>query len=70
MLVLSRKLGESIVIGGKVVLTPLKMKGGQVQFGIEAPREIVVDRGEVDAAKRATARYADAESHFELGGEG
>lgn len=51
MLVLSRKIGERIVIGGKVVVTIIEIKGGKVQIGIEAPVEITIDREEVDERK-------------------
>ena len=39
MLVLSRKLGERIVIGDRIVVTVVKLDHGQVRLGIEAPRE-------------------------------
>jgi carbon storage regulator len=44
MPVLSRKLGERIVIGDRIVGTVVKLDHGQVRLGIEAPREIVVFR--------------------------
>ena len=47
MLVLTRKLGESIVIGEKVRVTVVEIHGKQVRLGIEAPQEISVHRGEV-----------------------
>ena len=47
MLVLTRKSGESIVIGDDVVLTVLEVRGGQVRLGIEAPRDVVIHRAEV-----------------------
>jgi carbon storage regulator len=47
MLVLSRKLNESIVINGKVVVTVLAVKGDTVRLGINAPLEIPVHRQEV-----------------------
>jgi carbon storage regulator len=47
MLVLSRKLGESIVIGDRIVVTVVKLDHGQVRLGIEAPREIAVFREEI-----------------------
>ncbi len=48
MLVLSRKLGEKIVIGDQIVVTVVKLDHGQVRLGIEAPREITVFREEID----------------------
>ena len=53
MLVLSRKLGESIVIGGGITVTVKKMKGNVVRFGIEAPKEISVHRSEICYRLRA-----------------
>jgi carbon storage regulator len=48
MLVLSRNLGERIVIGDRIVVTVVKLEHGQVRLGIEAPREIAVFREEID----------------------
>jgi carbon storage regulator len=50
MLILSRKVGESIIIGSgndKVVLTVLEVRGGQIKLGISAPRELSVHREEI-----------------------
>ena len=47
MLVLSRKLNESIVINDNVVVTVLGVKGDAVRLGINAPLEIPVHRQEV-----------------------
>ena len=47
MLVLTRKPGESIVIGQDIVITVIEIKGGQVRIGIDAPREVQVHREEV-----------------------
>jgi carbon storage regulator len=47
MLVLSRKLNESIVINDNVVVTVLGVKGNTVRLGIEAPGEIPVHRQEL-----------------------
>jgi carbon storage regulator len=47
VLVLSRRSGESIVIGDRIVVTVLDVRGDQVRIGIEAPREVQVHRQEV-----------------------
>ena len=47
MLVLTRKAGESIVIGSEIRVTVLDLQGRQIRLGIEAPSEISVHRGEV-----------------------
>jgi carbon storage regulator len=51
MLVLSRKLSEAIVINESVRVTVLGINGDRVRLGIEAPRAVSVDRGEVHARK-------------------
>ncbi|NLW47341.1 MAG: carbon storage regulator CsrA [Firmicutes bacterium] len=47
MLVLTRKLNESIMVGDNVKITIVDVKGDQVKLGITAPREVVVHREEV-----------------------
>ena len=47
MLVLTRKAGESIVIGSDIRVTVLEMQGRQIRLGIEAPSDVSVHRGEV-----------------------
>jgi carbon storage regulator len=47
MLVLSRKVNEKIVIDGGIVVTVVKIEGGQVRLGIDAPRHVRVFRQEI-----------------------
>lgn len=47
MLVLSRKLGEKIVIGEDIVVTVVKIDHNQIRLGIEAPRSVSVVREEI-----------------------
>ena len=47
MLVLTRREGETLLIGADVRVTVVRIKDTQVQLGIEAPREIVVLREEI-----------------------
>ena len=47
MLILTRRIGEKIVIGDDVTITILGVKGNQVRVGIEAPREVQVHREEI-----------------------
>ena len=47
MLVLSRKVNEKVVIDGGIVVTVVKIEGGQVRLGIEAPEHIKVLRQEI-----------------------
>jgi carbon storage regulator len=48
MLVLSRKVGEKIVIGDNITITIQRVAGGRVSLAIEAPREVRILRGELD----------------------
>jgi carbon storage regulator len=47
MLVLSRRLGEAIVLDGNILITVVAIKGGAVRLGITAPPSVCVDRREV-----------------------
>jgi len=47
MLVLSRKVGESVVIGDNVTVTILEVRGDIVRVGIDAPRSVAVHRAEL-----------------------
>ncbi|WCD82968.1 carbon storage regulator CsrA [Pseudomonas sp. TUM22785] len=47
MLILTRRLGESILIGDNITVTVVSTKGNQVKLAIDAPRDIVVNREEV-----------------------
>ena len=47
MLILTRRVGEALHIGEQVVVKVLSVRGGQVRLGIDAPREIKVNRDEV-----------------------
>lgn len=46
MLVLTRRKGESIAIGDDIQIQVLSVKGGQVRIGVNAPREVAVNREE------------------------
>jgi len=58
VLVLTRHVHQSIVIGHDVVVTVLEVRGDQVRLGITAPKEIQVHREEVFAALTAANRQA------------
>ena len=47
MLILTRKMGETLTIGEDIRIKVLSVKGGQVRIGIDAPREISVNREEI-----------------------
>ena len=47
MLVISRKINESITIGDKIVVTILDVEGDRIKIGIDAPRELIILRQEI-----------------------
>jgi carbon storage regulator len=47
MLILTRRVGESVMIGKDITCTVLGVKGNQVRLGINAPKDIAVHREEV-----------------------
>jgi carbon storage regulator len=47
MLVLTRKVAEKLYIGSDICVTVVRLKGGEVRLGIEAPREVTVLRAEL-----------------------
>jgi carbon storage regulator len=63
MLVLTRRAGESVVIGDDIVITVLEARGDVIRLGINAPRDVQVHREEVykelKAANRAAASPTD-----------
>jgi carbon storage regulator len=63
VLVLSRKQGESVVIGNDILVTVLEVRGDQIRLGIDAPRSITVHRQEVyiQVARENSAAIASAD---------
>lgn len=47
MLILTRRLGEKLIIGNNVVITVLGVSGNQIRIGITAPKEVPVHREEI-----------------------
>ncbi len=47
MLILTRRVGESLMIGDNVTVTVLGVKGNQVRIGVNAPRDVSVHREEI-----------------------
>ena len=65
MLILTRRVGETLMIGDEVTVTVLGVKGNQVRIGVNAPRDVAVHREEIyERIKReqaeGTARASDA----------
>ena len=47
MLVLTRTIGETIIINGDIEVTVTDIQGGQVRVGIEAPKDVIIHREEI-----------------------
>ncbi|MEJ7592659.1 MAG: carbon storage regulator CsrA [Planctomycetaceae bacterium] len=65
MLVLSRKIGESIQIAGDIRVTVTEVRGGRVRLSIEAPSDVRVLRKEIadNVAKQATPEIPSDSDH-------
>jgi carbon storage regulator len=64
MLVLSRRVGESVVIGDDVTITVLEVRGDVVRVGVDAPRSVKIHRAELLA--ELAANNQDAASPSEV----
>ncbi|MGB5719006.1 MAG: carbon storage regulator CsrA [Gammaproteobacteria bacterium] len=47
MLILTRRIGESMMIGNNVTVTIMGVKGNQIRIGVNAPRDVAVHREEI-----------------------
>ena len=56
MLILTRKVGESIAIGDDVKITVVSTKGGHVRIGIDAPKTVAISRTELSVDADAVAK--------------
>jgi carbon storage regulator len=56
MLILTRRVGETVMIGDEVTVTVLGVKGNQVRMGINAPRTVAVHREEIFERIKHTAQ--------------
>lgn len=61
MLILTRKVGESIMIGKDIAVKVLGIRGGQAKLGIEAPRDLPVHREEIYERIKAEAAAGEGE---------
>ena len=58
MLVLSRRVGESVVVGDDITITVLEVRGDVIRVGIDAPRSVAVNRAELLVALEESNRAA------------
>lgn len=66
MLILTRRVGEMLVIGNDVTVTVLGVKGNQVRIGVNAPKDVAVHREEIYARIEHEQRSGAAERQPEL----
>lgn len=64
MLVISRRIGESLIIANEIKIKVLSLQGKQISLGIEAPSTIVVDREEIHKRKQAEKLQKLSQQHI------
>lgn len=63
MLILTRRVGETLMVGDDVTVTVLGVKGNQVRIGVNAPKEVAVHREEIyERIKRERSSEGNPES--------
>ncbi|MBR1924317.1 MAG: carbon storage regulator CsrA [Ruminobacter sp.] len=65
MLILTRRLGDSITIGDNVKLTVLSIKGSQVRIGVEAPKDVCIQRSELSMDKEQKSKDSSSDNSSE-----
>lgn len=66
MLILTRRVGESVVIGGDVTVSVLGVKGNQARLGVNAPRDVAVHREEIHERIKREQAAVEAERRHAL----
>jgi len=65
MLILTRRVGETLMVGDEVTVTVLGVKGNQVRIGVNAPKDVAVHREEIYQRIQREKSETDQESHDE-----
>ena len=66
MLILTRRIGDTLMVGDDVTITVLGVKGNQVRIGVNAPKDVAVHREEIyqRIQKEKTGEDRDSDSDF------
>lgn len=67
MLILTRRVGETVMIGNEVTVTVLGVKGNQVRIGINAPKNVAVHREEIYERIKREQQGESSETRQEAG---
>lgn len=69
MLILTRRIGETLIIGDDVNITVLGVKGNQVRLGINAPKDVSVHREEIYLRIQQEKQGDDVDAHVNVDDE-